>query len=80
VGRFTYRCDEEKAMRIKALKARTGFSFQKLCDMFIDSWLWKLQHETDIFRDLTTPKQIEYTTKDIAEIPSFRLLWFIKRK
>ena len=71
-SRFTYRCDPDLAMRIRALKEQTEWSFQKLTDEFWKTLLWKLQNEPGYFRDLTVTKKIEYTVKDIIDRPSLR--------
>ncbi len=71
-SRFTYRCDPDLAMRIKAVKDQTGWSFQKLTDEFWKTLLWKIQTETAYFKDLTITKKIEYTVKDVLGTPSLR--------
>lgn len=70
--RFTYRPTEEKAIRIKALKNRYGISFQQMTDLLYDEWLYKLQHETEMFRDLTIGRQIPYVARDMANFSTFK--------
>ena len=70
--RYTYRADESKDRRIKALKQRYGKSFQYLVDTFFEDLLYKLQYETDIFKDLTCEKQVGYVVKDMLERPVFK--------
>ena len=69
---MTYRCDSDLAVRIKALKEQTGWSFQKLTDEFYKTLLYKCQTESAYFKDLTVTKKIEYTVKDVLDIPSFK--------
>lgn len=69
---MTYRCDSDLAVRIKAIKDITGWSFQKLTDEFYKTLLYKCQTESVYFKDLTITKKIEYTVGDILAIPSIR--------
>ena len=71
-SRFTYRCDPDLAMRIKAVKGATGWSFQKLTDEFWKTLLYKCRTERPYFEELTITKKIEHTVGDIMSIPSFR--------
>jgi hypothetical protein len=66
------------AERIKALKGMTGWSFQRLTDEFWKTLLYKIQSEGDYFRDLTITKKIEYTVKDIVDLPSIKS-WFHRK-
>ncbi len=75
---LTYRASKSVADRIKILKSRYGVSFQYMTDTFYQEWLYKLQYETDIFKDLLVEKQVRHITKDIAELPVFRS--FFKRQ
>ena len=77
-SRFTYRCPVELAERIKGVKGITGWSFQKLTDEFWKTLLYKWQTEAPYFKDLTITKKIEYTVKDICDIPSLKN-WFTRK-
>ena len=75
----TYRCNEEKAMRIEAIKKRMGKSFQSITDEFWDTLLFRLRTETGIFSDLTPSMQIKHVVDNILETPKFRF-WFTQKK
>lgn len=72
MSKFTYRCEENIAMRIKALRQMTGWSFQKMTDEFYKNLLYKLNCESTYFRDIGLPKQTDYVVKDIMETPSIK--------
>lgn len=69
---MTYRCTEDVHMRLEALKER-GLSFQRIVDDLITELLWKFQHETDMFKDLSMDKKAMYVVKDlIMQSPAYK--------
>ncbi|MFA6142383.1 MAG: hypothetical protein WC738_03710 [Candidatus Omnitrophota bacterium] len=75
---MTYRCSEDIYIRLEALKAR-GLSFQRIVDDLIHELLWKFQHETDMFKDLTNEKRAVYVVKDLlAQAPAYKRFFRFK--
>lgn len=74
-ARFTYRAHEEVAVRIKALKDYHGLSFQHLTDMFYREWLYRLQNDGSMFKDLTVEKQVRHVTDDFSNMPLIRSIF-----
>ena len=64
---MTYRCKPELHMRIEALKSQEGLSFQRIVDDLINELFWKLQHEADMFKDLSMDKKAHYVVKSLIE-------------